>query len=273
VEASVVFIIVNYLALDVIVRLLMDIAHLERAGFPHHEEPRPKPKTGEMTTAANAGGGEMFSKKDGFCWGLALFALMFLIPLGNQPGFAQVDMGTIVGAVTDQTGAVIPGAKVTLINSGTGFTLSTVTSRDGTYVFSPIRIGTYSITVEKQGFKRVTRPGLTVNVQAQVKVDVTLVPGAVRQTVEVRAATPLLQTQTASVGQTVGSQEVNNLPLNGRNYTFLAHLVGGVTRVPPTGRHLQGTGSFNANGLPMVHNDYILDGIDNNSVDSDDGDG
>ena len=85
------------------------------------------------------------------------------------------------------------------------------------------------------------------------------------QKVEVTGAPPLLETQTSSVGQTQGSQTINDLPLNGRNYTFLAQLGAGVTQTSPTGRGLEDSGSFIANGLPLVHNNYILDGIDNNN--------
>ena len=184
---------------------------------------------------------------------------------GLQAVFAQVDTGAILGTVRDQSGAVVPGAKVTLLNEGTGLPLTATTAADGAYIFTPLKIGVYSITVEREGFQRVTRSHVTLDVQQQVKVDVTLVPGQVTQTIEVTGAAPLLETQTSSVGQTVGGQAVNDLPLNGRNYTFLAQLVAGTSQTQPTGRGLEFTGSFTANGLPLVHNNYILDGIDNNN--------
>ena len=182
-----------------------------------------------------------------------------------QAVFAQVDTGTILGVAQDQSGAVVPGARVTLLNEGTGLAVTATTATDGAYIFTPLKIGAYTLTVEKEGFQRVTRPHVALDVQQQVKVDVTLVPGQVTQTVEVTGAAPLLETQTSSVGQTVGQQAVNDLPLNGRNYTFLAQLVAGSSQTQPTGRGLEFTGSFTANGLPLVHNNYILDGIDNNN--------
>ena len=96
-------------------------------------------------------------------------------------------------------------------------------------------------------------------------VDFTLVPGAVTQTVEVIGAPPQLQTTNASVGQVADTRQINDLPLNGRNYTFLAQLAAGVTQEAPTGRGMEATGSFAANGLSTANNDYILDGIDNNN--------
>src|SRR6266567_3851239 len=194
-----------------------------------------------------------------------LTALLAWLLLGAPATFAQVDTGTILGTIQDPTGAVIPGAKVTLTNEGTGIALVTTSAADGTYIFTPIRIGIYSVTVEKEGFQTVVRPDVPLHVTEQVKVDVTLSPGQVTQQIEVTGAPPLLQTQTSSVGQTQGSQAINDLPLNGRNYTFLAQIGAGVTQTSPTGRGLEGTGSFIANGLPLVHNNYLLDGIDNNN--------
>lgn len=178
---------------------------------------------------------------------------------------AQVDTGALQGTVQDQSGAVIPGARVTLTNQGTSFSLVTVTSGSGTYTFTPIKIGTYTVAVEMQGFRKATHTDITVNVQQQVTVDITLIPGQVTQTVEVTAAPPILQSQNASVGQVVGTREINDLPLNGRNYTFLAQLSAGVTQESPTGRGMEATGSFAANGMSTANNDYILDGIDNNN--------
>src|SRR6516162_3091628 len=111
---------------------------------------------------------------------------------GLQAVFAQVDTGAILGTVQDQSGAVVPSAKVTLLNEGTGLPLTATTAADGAYIFTPLKIGVYSITVEREGFQRVTRSHVTLDVQQQVKVDVTLVPGQVTQTIEVTGAAPLL---------------------------------------------------------------------------------
>src|SRR5438093_437740 len=189
-------------------------------------------------------------------------AVMFL--LLARPTFAQVDTGAILGTVKDPSGAVVPGAKVTLTNEGTSFSISTTTGPDGGYTFTPVKIATYTVDAEFQGFQKASHPHVTVDVQQQVVVDFTLQPGQVTQTVEVTGEVPLLQTQNASVGQVVGSREVNDLPLNGRNFTFLAQLTAGVTFGQEEGRGLNASGSFTANGTRPAQNNYLLDGIDNN---------
>jgi Carboxypeptidase regulatory-like domain/TonB dependent receptor-like, beta-barrel len=190
---------------------------------------------------------------------VALLATLLL----SASAIAQVDAGAVRGTVADPTGAVVPNTKVTLTNDATGLSTSAATGSDGTYTFGPIKIGAYTISVEAAGFRKSTTH-ITVNVQDQARADFQLVAGAATETVEVTAAAPQLQTQDASVGTVATSQQVNDLPLNGRNYTFLAQLGAGVTKLNPT-RGLDGTGSFVANGLTTVHNNYMLDGIDNNN--------
>ncbi|HTV55568.1 MAG TPA: TonB-dependent receptor [Terriglobia bacterium] len=185
--------------------------------------------------------------------------------LGASAALAQVDTGTILGTVKDPSGGVIPGAAVTLVNQGTGLRLATKTDSSGGYVFTPIRIGTYTVQAQFRGFRQSIHRDVLVQVTQQVVVNFTLSPGAVTQTVQVTGAPPQLQTQNASVGQVVSQREINDMPLNGRNYTFLAQLSAGVTSEPPTGRGLEENGSFTANGNDAAENDYILDGIDNNN--------
>jgi hypothetical protein len=178
---------------------------------------------------------------------------------------AQVDTGAILGTVKDQSGGVIPGAKVTLTNAGTGVSVTAKTGADGAYVFRPVKIGTYSVAAEYQAFRKTEQRDVRVDVQQQVVVDLTLLPGQITQSVEVTGAPPALQTQDSSVGQVVGTREVNDLPLNGRNFTFLAQLSAGVTQGQEDTRGLGATGSFSANGERPAQNNYILDGIDNNT--------
>lgn len=176
---------------------------------------------------------------------------------------AQVDSGAVRGTVTDSTGAVIPGTEVTLSNLDTGRTTSTVTTKDGQYTFSPVKIGRYKVTAEKAGFS-VDETRITVTVQQQARADFSLTPGNVTQRIEVTDIAPQLQTQDASIGSIATEAQIQDLPLNGRNYTFLAQLNAGVTGVIAQ-RGLDKSGSFVANGLTTVHNNYILDGIDNNN--------
>lgn len=183
--------------------------------------------------------------------------------------YAQVDTGTILGTVRDNSGAVVPNAKVTVRNEGTDFSQSATTSNTGTFIVTPLKIGRYSVEVESSGFKKQLRTGLDLNVQQQLVVDFTLSVGDVSSEVEVTTAAPILQTESGSVGQVINSQVINDLPLNGRNYTFLARLVPGATIGQPEGRGLNANGWFAANGTRPAQNNYLLDGIDNNTNDVD----
>jgi hypothetical protein len=178
---------------------------------------------------------------------------------------AQVDFGAILGTIKDQSGAVIPGAKVSLTNEGTNFTITMNSGPDGSYLFTPVKIGLYAVGAEAQGFARAVQSHVTVNIDQKVVVDLTLNPGTVTQTIEVTAAPPALQTQDASVGQVVNARNVNDLPLNGRNFTFLAQIVAGVNTPQADTRGNAANGAFAANGLRPSQNNYLLDGIDNNS--------
>ncbi|MBV8570039.1 MAG: carboxypeptidase regulatory-like domain-containing protein [Acidobacteriaceae bacterium] len=178
---------------------------------------------------------------------------------------AQVDTGSILGTVRDSTGAVIPGAKVTLTNQDTGIVQSATSGSVGEYTFTPVKLGHYAVVAEIKGFQRVEHTNVTVDVQQRVVVDFSLPPGQTTQTVEVTGAPPALQTQDASVGQVINQRTVNNLPLNGRNFTFLAQLAPGVTQDQQDTRGLGASGSFAANGLRPAQNNYLLDGVDNNA--------
>ena len=179
--------------------------------------------------------------------------------------YGQVDSGQIYGVVKDQTGAVIPGATVTLTNEGTAASLTKVTGSDASYVFTPVIIGTYSISAEAKGFQKLIRAHIPVEVQQRLLEDFELTPGTASSSIEVTGNPVLLQTQDASVGQVVTTRNINNLPLNGRNYTFLAQIVAGVTGGVTDDRGLNRSGSFSTNGNRSAENNYILDGIDNNN--------
>jgi Carboxypeptidase regulatory-like domain len=192
---------------------------------------------------------------------IAVGAMLFI----PRPLLAQVDTGSILGTITDPSGAVIGGATVTLTNEGTSATLSTTVESDGSYKFTPVRIGSYKVTASSQGFQTTEQKNIVVNVGSSVLVNFALRPGAVTETVEVTTSTPVLETQDASVGQVVNSRNVNNLPLNGRNFTFLAQLSAGVNSPQADTRGNAASGAFSANGSRPAQNNYLLDGIDNNS--------
>jgi hypothetical protein len=190
----------------------------------------------------------------------------FLLITGlSLPLLGQVDTGTIQGTVRDTSGAVMAGVTITISNEGTSFAQSTLTSSAGTYVFTPLRIGTYSVEVQQPGFKKQRRSGLQLNIQQQLVIDFSLEPGEVTTVIDVKGEAPILQTENGSVGQVVETKTVNDLPLNGRNYTFLARLTAGVNPGQPEGRGLNANGWFEANGTRADQNNYMLDGIDNNS--------
>ena len=178
---------------------------------------------------------------------------------------SQVDTGTIRGAITDSSGRPVPDAQVAITNQGTGFVINTKSLSDGTYLFTPLHAGTYSVTVAMTGFGKEIKNGITLDVQQNAVVDFMLKPGEVATSIEVAATTPLLQTQDASVGQVFDKHEIDTLPLNGRNYTLLAQLTTGTTTPVADTRGLTASGSFVANGVPSIYNTYILDGITNNN--------
>jgi len=195
---------------------------------------------------------------------IALACLSFLL-ISTQHGFGQVDEGSITGIVQDTTGAVVAGAQVSLLNTDQGITLDVTTNSNGEFTFSPVRIGHYSLSVTGKGFARTTQQNLTVNVGSHLQVNVQLKLGASTETVEVSAAPPQLQTEEASVGQVMTEKSVNSLPLNGRNFTFLAQLGAGTQTPQADTRGNAASGAFSANGLRPAQNNYLLDGIDNNS--------
>ncbi|MHB8502264.1 MAG: TonB-dependent receptor [Candidatus Acidiferrales bacterium] len=196
---------------------------------------------------------------------LAMIAGLALLTFSALPLCAQVDTGAILGTVADTSGATIHGATVTLTNEGTNASLTTTTESDGSYKFTPVRIGSYKLTASYQGFQTTTQIDVRVDVGAQVVVNFALKPGKVTETIEVTAAAPVLQSQDASVGQVVDERSVNDLPLNGRNFTFLAQLAAGVNTPQADTRGNAASGAFSANGSRPAQNNYLLDGIDNNS--------
>src|SRR5437764_1809733 len=134
----------------------------------------------------------------------------------------QSTYGAVTGSVTDPSGAAITDAKVTLTNLGTAETRTQPTNADGLYSFVNLIPGNYKIDVEKPGFKRITRTPIVVEVQQSARLDVTLPVGQANETVEVTSETPLLQSETSSLGQVVEQRKANELPLNGRNIYTLA---------------------------------------------------
>jgi len=197
--------------------------------------------------------------------GYVTFTCLCFLLLSVPQAFSQVDEGSISGTVQDTSGAVVAGARVTLLNTDQGLSLESNTNGSGGYSFSPVRIGHYTLTVVAKGFAKTTQESLQVAVGQNLQVNVQIRPGAATETVEITEAPPQLQTEDASLGQVVSEQQVNSLPLNGRNFTFLAQLGAGVNTPQADTRGNAASGAFSANGLRPAQNNYLLDGIDNNS--------
>lgn len=179
--------------------------------------------------------------------------LCILLAIIGSPSNAQSTFGSVVGNVTDPTGAALSGTQVVLTNLGTNEKRTESTNADGFYQFVNVNPGQYSVETSKSGFKRVVRSGVTVETQSTVKIDLTLQLGDVTQTVEVTAQTPLLQTEQSSLGQVVDTRKTDELPLNGRNPLNLTALVPSV--VP------QGGAMANPNGQnPFAWGNYQIGG-------------
>jgi hypothetical protein len=174
---------------------------------------------------------------------------------------AQVDTGSLTGTVTDTAGAVIPGGNVSLTNDASQVRATTTTTSTGTYTFESVKAGAYTLVVELPGFKKFTSAGVEIHVQQRNTIDVTLQPGAVTEQVTVTAASPLLQSEDASIGQTIDSETVNNTPLNGRDWVSIGQVAAGVTTA--AGGSVNDP-TYTVNGINSGQNDFRLDGIDDN---------
>jgi hypothetical protein len=186
--------------------------------------------------------------------------------LPSTPAFAQADQGAITGTVLDPQGMAVVNADITVTAVDTGFMTSIKTSSSGYYAVSPLKIGHYSVTCAAPGFKTETRSGLMLNVNDRLGVNFNLTIGQATEKVTVSASdAPLLQTEDSSTGQIVSEKVINDTPLNQRNYVFVAQLAAGVAQTPPAYGRSQVNGDFDANGVGPYQNDFILDGVDNNT--------
>jgi hypothetical protein len=194
------------------------------------------------------------------CGGILLFATCAVAQIAGT--------GNIQGTVADPSGAVIPNAQVTVINTATGVKHQAASSSGGVFSFPNLPIGTYNLTVNARGFKAYNRTGIAVDVGSNIGVNVTMAVGTASQQVTVQANGIALQTQDSSFKQTINVQEINELPLNGRQMTDLVVLAGGATGTP--GGDMTGSKNFFSSTTISVaggqgnETDYRLDGADNN---------
>ncbi|MEZ5285638.1 MAG: carboxypeptidase regulatory-like domain-containing protein [Vicinamibacterales bacterium] len=183
-----------------------------------------------------------------------------------SPAWAQFETATVVGTVKDSSGAVVPGAKVTLTNTATGVGAERASDANGNFEFFTVRIGTYLLTAEKDGFSMAIADNIQVAVGARQRVDMTMAVGSVTERVEVSAQALLLQTDSSDRSQVITGEQTRALPLNGREYSALALLSPGVRQSAiGTGGFTPREGSFNVNGLRSTFNNYLIDGVDNNA--------
>ncbi len=181
---------------------------------------------------------------------------------GSVYARAQQDEGAVQGTITDSSGAVLPNATVTLTNTDQGLVLTGKTDSKGTYFFSPVKIGSYSVSATAPGFKAATQDHLVLSAQQRLNIELKLTPGAQSENITVNTAPPQLQTEEASVNQVFTQKQLNDTPLAGRNWVFIAQLAAGAA--PPSGARGAGTGDFSASGSRSDENNFILDGVDNN---------
>src|SRR6266700_1066485 len=191
---------------------------------------------------------------------------MLVLCVAHVPSFGQAVNGTLLGSVTDASGATIAGAKVTAKETSTSAVHESVTNESGNYTFPDMQPGSYSVTVEAAGFKKATQEKVDLVSNSATRVDIMLQTGSVSETVLVTTAPPLLQTDRADISTKIDTQEVVDMPLGtNRNFQTLLNLVPGAA--PATFQHSQ---FFNAasslqtevNGLPRQGNLYQIEGID-----------
>ena len=202
------------------------------------------------------------------------FVLLFAILFTNQSS-GQTQLATLVGTLTDSSGAALPKATVTVTNVRTGVENTALTNATGDYVVPALQVGEYKVTAELPGFKRLTKTGIVLQVAQKARVDLTLEIGEVTQEVTVEGVAPLINSESAELGQVIDNRSVTELPLNGREFIQLVQLAPGANGGPPgaasgtsltpgAGNTLGTTpGTASLNGATTESLGYLLDGGEN----------
>ncbi len=203
------------------------------------------------------------------CAGFLILALVMQVNL-----LGQAVTGTLLGTVLDSSGAVVPNASVTITNEGTGVSDKMTTTAQGFYTFSTLTPGQYSLSVAMPGFKTTVSRGNVVLVEQSTRVDIALSPGQVNEQVTVSGETPLVETTTSDLGQTIDATQINALPVNGRLFETLMQIAPGTTPAawgdqienPAASGSMSSGGAGNGdmtsvNGFPFQANLYLVDGV------------
>ena len=214
----------------------------------------------------------MTSKQERFS---VLLALALVLLLSSVRVDAQVTTADLVGTIKDSSHALVPGVAVSLTNQATGVSRTATTGADGNYSFASLQPGRYSITAELSGFRKVERTGVQLQVNQRAQIDLVLEVGLVSETVLIQGTAPLLESQSSVLGSVIQEKQVQDLPLNGRNFVQLATLTPGVSGAGGgmRGTIMSGTRPDDlrpatelfANGNRESSNNYLFDGIDNNT--------
>ena len=191
---------------------------------------------------------------------LGIAAIILGLPL-----FAQTSLGTIVGTITDESGAAIPHVAVTVTNEATSASRSVVTSESGNYTVTSLQPGPYTVQAEMKGFRTEVQNGLKLDVNQTLRADIALKVGDVNERVEVSATAVTLQTDSSTVATEVDNKKVVELPLNGRSFTQLTVLVPGAVGTG-TGTYQSSGTTVSISGLRSENNNYTLDGVNNNET-------
>jgi hypothetical protein len=196
--------------------------------------------------------------------------VLVLLILMGLPGriFAQVT-GTITGTVTDETGAVVPDATITITNMNTGVVTRTLqTTSAGVYVAEALPVGTYSVNVRAQGFQSATQSNIALNVADRLAVNFALKVGQITQHIEVTALPPVVETESGEQSQIVSTRQITEIPILGRNFLLLQQLVPGASRTAgdEMGKSFYASRGYAINGLNETKTGYQLDGVQNTDM-------
>ena len=193
-------------------------------------------------------------------------SLVLLMLAFTTSAVAQQGRGTILGSVTDQTGAVVPGAQVVITNVNTNLNFNAVSNAEGSFNIPALIVGTYNVTVTKEGFKKYLRSGIVLEVDQKAQLNVVFETGAVSEVIEVTGSGALVDTTTATLGKVIENRRVQELPLNGRNAFSLVLLSPAVqSGNGPTASGFGDRGTqvslIRINGSPLASNNISVDGL------------